>query len=53
MHDYLVQDGGAERVVAVFKELFPKAPIYTLFYDADRTIFVRVNSGASDADSPF
>jgi len=36
VHDYLVQDGGAERVLAVFVELFPKAPIYTLFYDPER-----------------
>src|SRR3989344_554488 len=36
VHDYLVQDGGAERVLAVFAELFPKAPIYTLFYDPER-----------------
>jgi glycosyltransferase involved in cell wall biosynthesis len=36
VHDYLVQDGGAERVLAVFQEMFPTAPIYTLFYDADR-----------------
>jgi glycosyltransferase involved in cell wall biosynthesis len=36
VHDYLVQDGGGERVLATFRELFPEAPIYTLFYDAQR-----------------
>ena len=34
-HDYLNQFGGAERVLKVLCELFPDAPIYTLFYDRD------------------
>jgi glycosyltransferase involved in cell wall biosynthesis len=29
MHDYLVQMGGAERVVATMSKAFPRAPIYT------------------------
>ncbi|MFA4966607.1 MAG: glycosyltransferase [Candidatus Margulisiibacteriota bacterium] len=29
VHDYLIQMGGAERVVAALHELFPQAPIYT------------------------
>jgi len=33
VHDYLVQYGGAERVLECFAELFPYAPIYTLVYD--------------------
>lgn len=33
VHDYLVQYGGAERVLECFAELFPEAPIYTLLYD--------------------
>lgn len=33
VHDYLVQNGGAERVLEVLAELFPTAPIYTLLYD--------------------
>lgn len=33
VHDYLVQYGGAERVLEVFSEMFPTAPIYTLIYD--------------------
>lgn len=33
VHDYLVQYGGAERVLEVFTEMFPEAPIYTLIYD--------------------
>lgn len=33
VHDYLVQYGGAERVLECFTELFPHAPIYTLVYD--------------------
>lgn len=35
VHDYLVQYGGAERVLEVFCEIFPDAPIYTLVYDRD------------------
>ena len=33
VHDYLVQYGGAERVLQAFTELFPYAPIYTLIHD--------------------
>ncbi|MEA3449977.1 MAG: glycosyltransferase [Patescibacteria group bacterium] len=32
IHDHLAQDGGAEKVLKVFSELFPKATIYTLLY---------------------
>ncbi len=35
VHDYLVQHGGAERVLEAFSELFPDAPIYTIVYDRD------------------
>ena len=33
VHDYLVQYGGAERVLEAFTEIFPRAPIYTMVYD--------------------
>lgn len=33
VHDYLVQYGGAERVLEAFCEIFPKAPIFTMVYD--------------------
>lgn len=33
VHDYLVQYGGAERVLEAFAEIWPEAPIYTLIYD--------------------
>jgi glycosyltransferase involved in cell wall biosynthesis len=33
VHDYLIQYGGAERVLESFCELFPNAPIYTLVYN--------------------
>ena len=32
VHDYLVQNGGAEKVLEAFCELYPEAPIYTLVY---------------------
>lgn len=35
VHDYLVQYGGAERVLEAFTEIWPYAPIYTLIYDKD------------------
>ncbi|MDD5099242.1 MAG: glycosyltransferase [Candidatus Colwellbacteria bacterium] len=34
-HDYLNQFGGAERVLELFAEMYPDAPIYTLFYDKE------------------
>ena len=37
VHDYLVQYGGAERVLESFARVFPEAPIYTLVYDAQAT----------------
>ncbi|MBI5152997.1 MAG: glycosyltransferase [Parcubacteria group bacterium] len=37
LHDYLNQLGGGERVLEELITLFPKAPVYTLFYDETRT----------------
>lgn len=45
VHDYLVQDGGAERVLLAFHELYPRAPIFTLFHDPEHT-----HVGFKDAD---
>lgn len=36
VHDYLSQDGGAERVVQAFHEVWPEAPIFVLFLDKDK-----------------
>jgi len=36
VHDFLVNYGGAERVLEVVCEIFPEAPIYTLLYDKDK-----------------
>ncbi len=33
VHDYLLEIGGAERVLMVLAEIFPQAPIYTLLCD--------------------
>ncbi|MEA3398119.1 MAG: glycosyltransferase, partial [Patescibacteria group bacterium] len=33
VHDHLMQAGGAEKVLEVFADMFPDAPIYTLMYD--------------------
>ena len=33
IHDHLAQDGGAEKVLAVFARMFPDAKIYTLLYE--------------------
>jgi glycosyltransferase involved in cell wall biosynthesis len=35
-HDYLNQNGGAERVVEQIHQLFPTAPIYVSMYDRER-----------------
>ncbi|MGH2448410.1 MAG: glycosyltransferase [Chloroflexota bacterium] len=35
VHDYLNQAGGAEKVVEIFHEMFPDAPLYTSVYDRD------------------
>lgn len=37
VHDFLTQLGGAERVLDAFLELFPKAPVFTLVYDKEKT----------------
>lgn len=36
VHDYLVQDGGAERVLQAFQEIWPKAPTFALLHDPAR-----------------
>jgi len=38
VHDFLVQYGGAERVLEAISEMFPEAPIYTLLYDKEKVI---------------
>lgn len=36
VHDYLKQDGGAEKVLAVLQDVWPEAPTYALFFDPER-----------------
>lgn len=45
VHDYLIQDGGAERVLLAMHELYPRAPIFTLFWNPEHT-----HPGFRDAD---
>ena len=35
VHDFLMQMGGAEKVVEVLHDMFPDAPVYTSAYDAE------------------
>ncbi|MBM3264253.1 MAG: glycosyltransferase [candidate division Zixibacteria bacterium] len=35
VHDYLNQYGGAERIIEIFHEMFPEAPIYTSVFDPE------------------
>ena len=35
VHDFLVCQGGAEKVLLALSEMFPEAPIYTLLYDKE------------------
>lgn len=37
VHDYLVNKGGAERVVAVMHSIWPDAPIFTALYNPETT----------------
>lgn len=36
IHDHLAQDGGAEKVLKVFSDMFADAPIYTLLYEKEQ-----------------
>ncbi len=36
VHDFLIQRGGAEKVLETLCEMFPDAPIYTLIYDKEK-----------------
>ncbi len=36
VHDYLMQDGGAEKVLEALQEAFPEAPTFTLLFDKER-----------------
>jgi glycosyltransferase involved in cell wall biosynthesis len=33
VHDHLIQDGGAEKVLRAMQDIWPEAPTYALFYD--------------------
>lgn len=37
VHEMLTKLGGAERVLKTLSEMYPEAPIYTLFHDAKKT----------------
>lgn len=36
VHDYLTQDGGAEKVLSVLQSIWPEAPTFVLFHDPKR-----------------
>ncbi|MFA6082095.1 MAG: glycosyltransferase [Patescibacteria group bacterium] len=36
-HDYLIKNGGAEKVLISLHQLFPSAPVFTLLYDEKST----------------
>jgi len=36
VHDFLIQNGGAEAVLKIFSEMFPEASIFTLVYDKNK-----------------
>jgi len=36
VHDYLAQDGGAEKVLEALHEIWPEAPIHVLFHDKEK-----------------
>lgn len=41
VHDYLSQDGGAERVLKAMHEIWPEAPIFVLFHDPDKINYIK------------
>jgi len=41
VHDFLIEFGGAERVLEALCEIYPKAPIYTAFYKKGSTAYER------------
>lgn len=41
VHDFLSQNGGAEQVLKVLHEMYPKAPIFTLFAERDRFPYLK------------
>ena len=64
VHDYLTHFGGAERVLLELMDLFPHAPVYTLFYNPDvfegqwdarrlRTSFLQRLPGATRSHRPW
>lgn len=40
VHDYLAQDGGAERVLKALHEIWPSAPIFVLFHDPKKINYI-------------
>jgi glycosyltransferase involved in cell wall biosynthesis len=40
VHDYLAQDGGAERVLHALHEIWPQAPIFVLFHDREKIKYI-------------
>lgn len=52
VHDDLVQQGGAERVLLGLCELYPDAPIYTSLYDRDNQSLPR-SLGSKDIRTSF
>lgn len=40
VHDYLSQDGGAERVLKALHEIYPQAPIFVLFHDENKISYL-------------
>ena len=41
VHDFLTQEGGAERVLKAVHEIWPEAPIFVLFYDRDKVPYFK------------
>ena len=37
VHEQLVQDGGAEKVLRAFQDIYPEAPTFTMLYDRNKT----------------
>ncbi|MDD4995223.1 MAG: glycosyltransferase [Patescibacteria group bacterium] len=43
VHDYLIQDGGAEKVLKSFQQVWPESPTYVLLHDREKSNPVFLN----------
>jgi len=53
IHDYLSQDGGAERVLKALHEMWPEAPVFVLFHDKEKIPYINPDKIQESALTKF